>query len=81
MEGKRNMISGAFFVDLGNSWQDVSSIDLRIGSGESQMKIGAGFGVRFNLPGFPIRLDWGYGFNHKIGEDNTQFYFTIGSPF
>ena len=80
-EGKRNMISGAFFVDMGNAWRDIDKVDFRIGPSESQMKVAAGFGIRFNLPGFPIRLDWGYGFNHKDGEDKTQFHFTIGSPF
>ena len=42
---------------------------------------GVGFGIRFKTPVFPIRLDWGYGLNHKPGEPLSQFYFTIGNIF
>ena len=45
------------------------------------LKSGFGFGIRFATPVFPLRLDWGYGLNHKRGEDLQQFYFTIGNIF
>jgi outer membrane protein insertion porin family len=45
------------------------------------MKVGAGFGIRFTTPAFPIRLDWGYGFNHKPGEQRSDIYFTLGNLF
>jgi len=43
--------------------------------------ISAGIGIRFVTPAFPIRLDWGYGFNHRPGEQNYQINFGIGSLF
>ena len=48
---------------------------------EYYLKSGVGFGIRFATPVFPLRLDWGYGLNHKRGEDLQQFYFTIGNVF
>lgn len=45
------------------------------------LKSGFGFGIRFTTPVFPLRLDWGYGLDHNVGEDLSQFYFTIGSMF
>ncbi len=80
-EKKRTIVQWAFFFDAGNSWDTFRDINLRIGSMEKQIKTGAGFGIRFTTPAFPIRLDWGYGFNHKTGEQLSDIYFTIGNLF
>lgn len=80
-EKKRTVVQWAFFLDVGNSWKHFGDLDLRIGSKERQLKVGAGFGIRFTTPAFPIRLDWGYGFNHKPGEQLSDIYFTIGNVF
>lgn len=80
-EKKRTVVQGAFFVDVGNSWSSFSDISLKIGSHERYLKVGAGFGIRFTTPAFPVRLDWGYGFNHKPGEQRSDIYFTIGNLF
>jgi len=80
-ERNRTILQGAFFLDAGGAWRRSSDIDLSIGSKENQMRAGAGFGIRFKTPVFPIRLDWGYGFNHEPGESLSQFYFTIGNIF
>jgi outer membrane protein insertion porin family len=40
-----------------------------------------GFGIRFKTPVFPIRLDWGWGLNHRPDQPKSQFYFTIGNIF
>lgn len=80
-EKKRTIVQWAFFLDAGNSWDTFKDINLGIGSNVRQIKTGAGFGIRFTTPAFPIRLDWGYGFNHKSGEQQSDIYFTIGNLF
>lgn len=80
-EKRRTIVQWAFFFDIGNSWQKFDQISLRTGRGINQLKTGAGFGLRFTTPAFPIRLDWGYGFNHNKGEDLSDIYFTLGTMF
>ena len=80
-EKKRTIVQWAFFFDIGNSWDHFDSISFKTGSKLNQLKAGAGFGIRFTTPAFPIRLDWGYGFNHKRGEQLSDIYFTIGNLF
>lgn len=80
-EKKRTIVQWAFFVDIGNSWYSFDDISLKIGTPKRYLKAGAGFGIRFTTPAFPIRLDWGYGFNHKAGEQLSDIYFTIGNLF
>ncbi|MDT8286700.1 MAG: BamA/TamA family outer membrane protein, partial [Elusimicrobiales bacterium] len=80
-ERRRTIVQWAFFFDVGNSWDRFDDVSLRAGEGEKQLKMGAGFGIRFTTPAFPIRLDWGYGFNHKDGEQRSDIYFTLGNLF
>jgi len=80
-ERRRTIVQGAFFMDIGNDWANFRDISFETGSGTNQLKIGAGFGIRFTTPAFPIRLDWGYGFNHSVGQQNAQLYFTMGNLF
>lgn len=80
-EKKRTIVQWAFFFDIGNSWNGFDKISFKIGSKTRYLKTGAGFGIRFTTPAFPIRLDWGYGFNHKPGESLSDIYFTIGNLF
>lgn len=80
-EKRRTIVQWAFFFDIGNSWEKFDQISTRTGRDTNQLKSGAGFGIRFTTPAFPIRLDWGYGFNHKKGEDLSDIYFTMGSMF
>jgi outer membrane protein insertion porin family len=80
-ERRRTIVQWAFFLDVGNSWDRFDDVSLRTGDGEKQLKMGAGFGIRFTTPAFPIRLDWGYGFNHKDGEQRSDIYFTLGNLF
>lgn len=51
----------AFFYDTGNVWDDSFNSDL------SSLAASAGFGIRFDVPGFPIRLDYG-----KIIEKDNE---------
>ncbi|MBI4396721.1 MAG: outer membrane protein assembly factor BamA [Elusimicrobia bacterium] len=80
-ERNRTILQGAFFADVGGSWKRGRDVDLGIGSQGDQMRAGVGFGIRFKTPVFPIRLDWGYGLNHRPDEQISQFYFTIGNIF
>ncbi|MFH1618573.1 MAG: outer membrane protein assembly factor BamA [bacterium] len=80
-ERRRTIVQWAFFFDIGNSWDRFDHINTRFGSGVKNLKAGAGFGIRFTTPAFPIRLDWGYGFNHKSGEQPSEIYFTMGNLF
>ena len=85
-ENKKTILQGAFFYDIGGTWKDVNHINFCFGTDNEltnsyYLKSGVGFGIRFATPVFPLRLDWGYGLNHKRGEDLQQFYFTIGNAF
>jgi len=80
-EKKRTIVQWAFFFDIGNSWKHFDDVSLHSGTGVNELKAGAGFGIRFTTPAFPIRLDWGYGFNHKPGEQLSDIYFTLGNLF
>lgn len=78
-EGRRNMVQGALFYDLGNSWKSRHDIKYKIGKETDEFKSGFGVGIRFTTPMFPIRIDYGYGLNHKAGQDKAHFYFTVGN--
>ncbi|MFH1541238.1 MAG: outer membrane protein assembly factor BamA [Elusimicrobiota bacterium] len=81
-EKGHSILSAAIFADIGGSWSNSEDVNLEIGSEENQLKSGAGFGIRIRpMPVLPIRIDWGYGFNHKSGEQLSQFYFTMGQVF
>ncbi len=81
-EKNRSILQGALFYDIGGSWHNIGDISLRTGTGDFDLKSGVGFGIRFTTPVFPIRLDWGYGLNHKPGvAEPSQFYFTLGQMF
>lgn len=80
-ENNRTILQGALFWDIGGAWRDFSEVNFGIGSADDLLHTGVGFGIRFVTPVFPLRLDWGYGLNHKPGEELSQFYFTIGSMF
>lgn len=80
-EKGRTILQGAFFYDIGGTWTEPGDINLSLGTGETNLRSGVGFGIRFATPVFPLRLDWGYGLNHKPGEALQQFYFTIGNVF
>lgn len=77
-ERRRTMIQGAFFTDVGGAWESARDIRLGIGSERRQMKSSVGVGIRFTTPVFPIRLDYGYGLNHRPGETRWQIHFAIG---
>ncbi len=80
-ERKKTIVKFVTFFDMGTAWDRVKDISGRIGSGTRDIKTDAGFGIRFTTPAFPIRLDWGYGFNHRDGEKLYQINFGLGNLF
>ncbi len=81
MERGRTVLQGAIFYDIGGTWRSTSDVKLNRGLEEDNLKAGFGAGIRFKTPVFPIRLDWGYGLDHRPDEDKSQWHFTIGQVF
>lgn len=79
--GGRTLLQGAFFIDIGGAWDEFGETRYKIGKGDFNLKTAVGFGIRFKTPVFPLRLDWGYGLNHKPGEELSQIHFTVGNLF
>lgn len=80
-ERRKTIVKFVTFFDMGGAWDRVKDISGRIGSGTRDIKTNVGFGIRFTTPAFPIRLDWGYGFNHRPGERLYQINFGLGNLF
>ena len=80
-ENKKTILQGALFADVGGCWSSLHDVNMGIGTHPTEMKAGVGFGIRFKTPVFPIRLDWGWGLNHRPDKPKSQFYFTIGNIF
>ncbi|MGB2578448.1 outer membrane protein insertion porin family [Elusimicrobium simillimum] len=80
-EGRRNIAQLATFLDIGNTWKSVDDIKFKIGSDQDEFKAGVGVGLRFATPQLPIRIDWGYGLNHKPGDSRAKFYFNMSNSF
>jgi len=62
--------SAALFLDAGNAFNDYAEMDL---------KLGAGFGARWQSPVGLVRLDLGFPLNEA--EDAFQIHFNIGPEF
>lgn len=80
-EGRRTIAQLAAFFDIGNSWKNASDIRLKTGEEEDAFKMGVGMGLRIVTPSLPIRLDWGYGLNHKTGDKRGYIYFSMANLF
>jgi len=80
-ERRKTIVKFVTFFDAGGAWDNVRSMQMRVGKGEHHVKTDVGFGIRFTTPAFPIRLDWGYGFQHRPGESKYQINFGIGNLF
>jgi outer membrane protein insertion porin family len=80
-ERKKTIVKFVIFADAGGSWDRTRDFSARVGSGERDIKTDVGFGLRFVTPAFPIRLDYGYGLNHRNGERLYQINFGLGPLF
>jgi outer membrane protein insertion porin family len=65
----------ALFFDIGNVWADPNSVNL------GQLRSGAGFGLHYQTPVGPIRLEYGLKLDRKPGEDAGAFALSVGYPF
>ena len=65
----------AMFFDAGNAYGFGTDFD------PTDVRLGAGVGVRFFSPLGPLRLDLGYNLDREPGEDEFQVHFTVGAPF
>lgn len=68
-------LGGTVFVDGGNVWGDWRSVD------PSEVKWGAGVGVRYASPIGPVRLEVGWKLDRLPGEDAYVVLFSFGNPF
>ncbi|MBI3127291.1 MAG: outer membrane protein assembly factor BamA [Candidatus Tectomicrobia bacterium] len=65
----------AAFIDVGNVWETSDAFDL------SDLRYGAGFGLRFITPIGPIRIDVGFKLDKKSGERPRELHFGVGAAF
>ena len=86
----RYRFSGAFFLDGGNVWASLRSIDLanfRPFADRSEItpedyRYSVGFGIRYNTPVGPIRLDYGIPIKKEEGVDSSgRFHISLGQIF
>ncbi len=73
-------VGGAFFYDTGNVFPRISDVHL------SEFTHSAGFGLRYQTPLGPVRVDIGFNLNRKINENGQlerpyAVFFTLGNPF
>ncbi len=68
-------VNGELFVDGGNvwpAWQDIAP---------SQMRWGGGVGLRVETPVGPLRLEYGWKFDRRVGESPGELFLSLGNPF
>jgi outer membrane protein insertion porin family len=70
----------AGFTDAGNVFKNASDID------PSRIRGSAGFGVRYDSPIGPVRVDFGWKFSRMTFTGGTrergwEFHFNIGEAF
>jgi len=80
-ERKKTIVKFVVFADAGGAWDRTRDFSARVGSRTRDIKTDVGFGLRFVTPAFPIRLDYGYGLNHRPGERLYQINFGLGPLF
>jgi outer membrane protein assembly factor BamA len=73
-------IGAALFYDTGNVFPTASDFSLK------DFTHTAGFGLRYQTPIGPIRIDFGFNLKPRINQDGNreervQVFFTLGNPF
>ena len=66
---------GTGFVDAGNVWRDISSIDT------GEFRYGVGTGLVYISPLGPIRADIGYKLDPRDFEEPYAFFLSFGYAF
>jgi outer membrane protein insertion porin family len=69
------MFSGALFTDWGGLWLDKEKISL------TEIKLGIGFGLRYNTVIGPLRIDYGYRLTDRTEHYKGNVYFAIGNAY
>ena len=72
------LLSGAAFVDAGNTFADKDGINL------SDLAVGVGFGLRIRTPLAPVRIDVGFPVAGRTGNTSAtsaRWHFSIGHIF
>lgn len=67
--------SAAVFSDVGNVYPLVSEVTL------SNLRYTAGVGLRYKSAVGPLRVDWGYKLDRRLGESAYHVHLTIGHAF
>ena len=71
----RGDLGAVIFTDIGNVFADIKHVSL------NNVRETLGFGVRYESPIGPLRLDWGFLVNARTGEDRSRLHFAIGQAF
>lgn len=72
---KEEGLVGVLFFDAGNVFTKDEDYTF------SGIRRSAGAGVRWYSPVGPLRLEWGYNLDQREGEAQSNWEFTIGTPF
>ncbi|TES92582.1 MAG: hypothetical protein E3J87_04980 [Candidatus Cloacimonadota bacterium] len=69
------LLGGAVFFDWGGLWLNKDDIKIK------GIKVGIGFGIRYNTVIGPIRIDYGYRLTDRTEKYRGNVYFAIGNAF
>jgi outer membrane protein assembly factor BamA len=70
-------LQGVLFTDIGNVYRTLDDYSLSLDA----LRECLGAGLRFQTPIGPFRLEYGAHLDRQPGEDQGQFYFSIGQAF
>ena len=68
-------LGGTVFYDTGTTFQYISDFNF------GDFTHTAGFGMRYETPLGPIRLDFGFNMNHRANESRNHVFLTLGHTF
>ncbi|RLA94431.1 MAG: outer membrane protein assembly factor BamA [Deltaproteobacteria bacterium] len=71
---KAAKIRGLVFFDMGNSFREGENFDF-------DLRKSVGWGIRWQSPFGPLRIEWGLNLDPKEDEDRSQFEFSVGTGF
>jgi outer membrane protein insertion porin family len=67
-------LRGVVFFDAGNAFSQAEGYDI------DELRMSTGLGVRWLSPIGPLRIEYGFPLNRKVGDDVQQFMFSFGGP-
>ncbi|MCK6530900.1 BamA/TamA family outer membrane protein, partial [Myxococcota bacterium] len=74
-------VKGVVFFDTGGAFGGSDEYGQPIPFDWEDVRLSAGFGVRWNSPMGPLRFEWGFPLGRRPYEKPMIFEFTIGSFF